>query len=440
MNEKLNSLREKAEQILNDSAQMVNDIPLGDFNRIIHNLKVYQIELELQNEELRSAQKQLEESRNRYAELYNEAPAGYVTLNSTGTILQVNLTFLHMVNLDLPEVLNFNFSAFLSGSDRHLFLSRYNAFFKNPADKTIELELLRRGGKPIYIRITGNLKNDVLKSNGNRSGEAKLFLIIHDITHSKQIEADLIALNETLEERVALRTKELESSNRELQFHLHEIEQFGYISSHDLQEPLRTLSTFSQLVVDEYSDKIDDTGKKYLEFILNSAGRMRELVKGLLEYSLLGKEGVKASTDCNAVISDVLNDLAESIKESGTSVIMGNLPVVQAYTTELRVLFQNLITNAIKFRSTDHPLKIGISAVPDEHGYLFSIEDNGIGIAANDREKIFVIFKRLHNRNLYPGTGIGLAHCKKIAELHGGKIWVEPVEGRGSKFYFTIPH
>ena len=166
---------------------------------------------------------------------------------------------------------------------------------------------------------------------------------------------------------------------------------------------------------------------------------MRELVKGLLEYSLLGKEGVKTPTDCNEVIKDVLNDLGESIRESGTAVIAGHLPVVNAYQAELRVLFQNLITNAIKFRSTDYPSKIVISAVTDEHGSLFSIEDNGIGIAENDREKIFIIFKRLHNRNLYSGTGIGLAHCKKITELHGGTIWVEPVEGRGSRFCFTIP-
>ena len=192
MNEKLNSLREKAEQILTNSALLVTDIPLSDFNRIIHDLKVYQIELELQNEELRSAQKQLEESRNRFAELYNEAPAGYVTLNATGAVLQANQTFLQMVKLGLPEVLNFSFAEFLSSSDRHLFLSRFNAFFKKPADKIMELKLLRRGGKPIYIRITGNLKNDFSKDNGQKAGDGKLFLIIHDITSQKMVEAKLI--------------------------------------------------------------------------------------------------------------------------------------------------------------------------------------------------------------------------------------------------------
>jgi light-regulated signal transduction histidine kinase (bacteriophytochrome) len=166
---------------------------------------------------------------------------------------------------------------------------------------------------------------------------------------------------------------------------------------------------------------------------------MKLLVKDLFEYSMLGKESVKTLIDCNNTVNTVLSDLEDLVNESNANISVQKLPTVNGYETELRLLFQNLITNAIKYQKKDVVPEIIISAERHEKEWLFSIKDNGIGIDHKHFEKIFIIFQRLHNRNEYEGTGIGLAHCKKVVEMHGGRIWVESAPGAGSAFMFTIP-
>jgi signal transduction histidine kinase len=255
----------------------------------------------------------------------------------------------------------------------------------------------------------------------------------------KKEQNDILKQNEILESRVAERTRQLESINRELTFHTNEIEQFTYIATHDLQEPLRTLSSFSGIIKEEYGGKLDDDGNKYIDFIYQSSNRMTELVRGLLEFSLLGKTRETTIVDCNDVVAEVLADMGGSIQESNARITVQDLPMVNGCATELRLLFQNLINNAIKYRNRDVPPEITISAEKHHQEWVFAIHDNGIGIPEKDRERIFIIFKRLHNRNEYGGTGIGLAHCKKIVELHGGNIRVEPGKENGSIFKFSIP-
>ena len=253
-----------------------------------------------------------------------------------------------------------------------------------------------------------------------------------DITASKQAEIVIRTYNETLEQRVAERTKQLE-------FHLKEIEQFTYIASHDLSEPLHALTNFTNLIHEEYSGKLDEDGNKSIDFIYHSAIRMRLLLKGLLDYSLLGKDSVMSDVDCNKVVAEVLSDLSVAIKSCEASITIQELPVINGYSAELNLLFQNLIHNAIKFRKKNIPPVIKISA--ENHGteLAFSITDNGIGVKKQDQEKVFIIFKRMVKRNEFEGMGIGLAHCKKIVELHGGRIWVESNKEGGSTFMFTIP-
>lgn len=271
------------------------------------------------------------------------------------------------------------------------------------------------------------------------SGTTLLYSIIHDITDRKIIENKLINLNETLEVHVAERTRELETINKELSFHLREIEQFTFIASHDLQEPLLTISNFTQILKDEYAGKLDEVGNKSIEFISKSADRMSNLVKGLLLYSLLGEENLITPVDCNMAVNDVLADLDSSIRKSNATITISELPTVNGFDSELRILFQNLLMNAIKFHRKDVFPEVKISAERNSDEWTFSVEDNGIGIEEKDKEKVFIIFKRLHNRDEYGGTGIGLAHCKKIVELHGGKIWVESEKDKGAIFNFTIP-
>jgi len=192
MEDKIQQLREQAEKILKESTSQKHDIPVSEFNRIIHDLKVYQIELELQNEELRNTQKQLVESRNRFAQLYNQTPAGYVTLNQNSIILQANQTFADMVNVDSSQIINLSLADFFIEADRSIFLSRYNAFFKRPFEKSMELKMTKKGGKPIFVRITGSLKTEEIFETQTDSQQAKLFLIIYDITKQKITEELLI--------------------------------------------------------------------------------------------------------------------------------------------------------------------------------------------------------------------------------------------------------
>ncbi len=238
-------------------------------------------------------------------------------------------------------------------------------------------------------------------------------------------------VNNSLERKVRQRTVEIESKNKEL-------EQFAYVASHDLQEPLRTISAFVELFQKEYRGHLEGNADKYLDYLSQASDRMKTLIKDLLDYSRIGKEKETMEVDCNKLLAEVLADLDKNIRESDARVKVGPLPIFRGYPTELKLLFQNLITNSIKFRHPERLPEIAIDARKEGPHWRFTVADNGIGIEDMFAERIFIIFQRLHNRTQYEGSGIGLAHCKKITELHGGKIWVESRPGMGSNFIFTI--
>ncbi len=226
------------------------------------------------------------------------------------------------------------------------------------------------------------------------------------------------------------KTKELERSNSEL-------EQFAYVASHDLQEPLRTISSYVQLLASRYKDKLDKDANEFIEFAIDGSKRMRLLINSLLEYSRVNRIKPFEWIEITDVLKEIQVDMKEQIKEAGVNIKHNGLPKIYGDTVLIGQLFQNLIGNAIKFRSDNNP-EIKISGKRKNGEYIFSVEDNGIGINKEYSEKIFIIFQRLNSREKYPGTGIGLSICKKIVERHGGKIWVESEPGKGSKFYFTI--
>jgi len=233
--------------------------------------------------------------------------------------------------------------------------------------------------------------------------------------------------------------EKLRQNNIQLDLKNKELEQFAFIASHDLQEPLRTISSFTELLTEEYSAKMDANANTYVRFISQSANHMRDLISGLLEYSRIGNNRVLMKTDCNVILNNVLNNLYANITESGMTFNTDPLPVLIAYPMELELLFQNLVNNSIKFRKKDIRPELRITVQKKNDEWIFSFADNGIGIDPKYYEKIFLLFQRLHTRDVYKGYGIGLSHCKKIVELHNGKIWVESKPGEGSVFYFTIP-
>ena len=243
--------------------------------------------------------------------------------------------------------------------------------------------------------------------------------------------------------RRAIEEKELRDENRRAQEELarsnRDLEQFAYVASHDLQEPLRMVATYTQLLAERYQGKLDENADKYIHYAVDGALRMQTLVKDLLAFSRVGRKQEPAhETDCNLVMQSVIANLKSTIQESGAQITYGTLPVLVAAQSELAQLFQNLVGNAIKFRSAKTP-EILITACQKKKEWWFAVEDNGIGIAPEYVEDIFVIFKRLHTREEYPGSGIGLAICKKIVEHNHGRIWVESQPGHGSKFQFSWP-
>lgn len=247
--------------------------------------------------------------------------------------------------------------------------------------------------------------------------------------------ADQIAIALTqaqLLEQETLQRQELARSNAELQ-------QFAYIASHDLQEPLRMVTSYLQLLERRYKGQLDADADDFIQFAVDGALRMRTLINDLLTYSRIGTRGHAFElTSCTAAVEQAIANLQLAIDENGAVVTYSDLPQLQADPTQLIQLFQNLISNAIKFRG-EAPVRIAIAVSQTEDAWLFSVQDNGIGLDPQYADQIFVIFQRLNNRTHYPGTGIGLAVCKKIVERHGGRIWVEADLGQGSTFYFTIP-
>ena len=299
------------------------------------------------------------------------------------------------------------------------------------------VEILRQEGLDVpVILVTGALGDttavECIKQGATdyvlKDSLPKLPHAIRRALHEQQLRTQ----RREAEEALALKVKELARTNQDL-------EQFAYVASHDLQEPLRMVAAYTQLLAEKYKGKLDEQADKYIHYAVDGAVRMQTLVHDLLAFSRSGREGTEMSaTDCNTIVQQALLNLEAAVRDSGAQVTCGALPTVHANGGQLRQVFQNLIGNAIKFRRPEPPL-VQIAAQKEGKEWLFSVVDNGIGISPDHLNDIFVIFHRLHAREEYAGNGIGLAICKRIVERHGGMIWVESEKESGTTFKFSLP-
>jgi len=374
----------------------------------------------LENEELRSTGEELETSREelraaaRYARnLLETSLDALVTISAEGKITDVNTATEKITGTSRERLI---------GSD-------FADYFTEPEmARAGYLKVFEQGqvmDYPLAIRHTSGAITEVLyNASVYRNEQGKVlgvFAAARDITARKRAEDKLLGV-----------LAELERSNNDL-------EQFASIASHDLQEPLRMVASYTQLLAERYEGQLDEKAKKYIAYAVDGAIRMQRLVNDLLAYSRIGTRGNPIeTTGSDSLLGEAIRNLATTIEESKAIVTNEELPMVRADASQLVQVFQNLLANAIKFRGEDFP-HIHVSAQDEGCAWVFSVRDNGIGIDRQDAERIFVIFQRLHTRQEYPGTGIGLAVCKRIVERHGGKIWFESEPGKGSTFFFTVP-
>lgn len=310
---------------------------------------------------------------------------------------------------------------------------------KNYRGTCIKCGICSLAAVPVYYRkeILGlihiaDMKKNMVPLAKVEFIETTLAALLGEALHKFNAEAELDEYRRSLEEKVQQRTQELARSNRDL-------EQFAYVAGHDLQEPLRAVAGFVELLKNRLGNTLDGDNLKYMNFAIEGAHRMQSLIQGLLEYSRVGNRAKESKlVDMKRAVCYALDHLKIAIEKADADVIVGDLPTIRADEVQFVQLFQNLIGNAVKFTADKKPC-VEITAEKKEGFWQFAVRDNGIGIEQEYTERVFLIFQRLHTRQKYPGTGIGLSICKKIIERHGGKIWVESQPGQGSTFYFTVP-
>ena len=376
--------------------------------------------LEKEVNERISAERKLKDSQQRFKSAFDNAPIGIALVDRDGSLLDVNDALCTLVGYTKDELRQLRFQTITYADDLELDLALLEEMLEGKRE-TYQLE--KR-----YIHKNGNIIWALLSVSAvyDAAGHVDYFISqIQDISEQKRASEEL----ETYSEKLA-------QSNRDL-------EDFAYVASHDLQEPLRMISSYTQLLDKRYSEKLDERAKEYIHFAVDGATRMQKLITGLLEYSRVSSRAKPFSyISSEDALKDALANLEMRIKETKAEVKYAKLPDLRGDRAQLAHVFQNLISNALKFQGDRFP-DIHVSAKciiqNKKHVWCFAVEDNGIGIEEEHLERIFTLFQRLHNRDKYKGTGIGLAFCRRIIERHNGTIWAESKINKGTTFFFTIP-
>ncbi|MBN1178384.1 MAG: response regulator [Anaerolineae bacterium] len=365
---------------------------------------------------LRRAQAALQASEAHYRAITEAAVVGVGITDVEENLTFVNQAFADMLGYERTEMWFMNLAQLTTPEEFVRYRQETQSWMAGLRSQ-YETVMRRRDGSMLHVLVSAAPITDA-------EGEMRILAVISDITDLKNAERE--------RERYAA---ELERSNKELQ-------QFAYIASHDLREPLRMVSGFVDLLARRYRGRLDDEADEFIAYIVDGVARMQRLISDLLAYSRAGKRDDRlALSDCNALVEQALLNLHAVVAESEAVVTHDPLPTLVVDPSQIVQVFQNLISNGIKFQPPQpvEPPRVHISAEQGGGIWTFSVQDNGIGIAPEDIERVFEVFERLHTQEEYPGTGIGLSICKKVAENHGGRIWATSELGRGSTFFFTIP-
>ena len=362
------------------------------------------------------AEDALRESEERFRRTFELAGSGVAHIGLDRRFLRVNRRLCEILGYPEAELLALTGREISHPDDRDVINAQRPRLYSGELSAVrVEKRYLRKDGSSVWVAFTMTVERD---AKGQALYEIAIF---DDISSRKEAEAALRAAHD-----------ELERSNAEL-------EQFAYVASHDLQEPLRMVASYTQLLGRRYGDRLEGDAKEFMAFIVDGAARMKQLIEDLLAYSRVGTRGKEFQpVKLDAVVERARVNLRAALEESGGAITHDALPVVMGDEMQLTQLFQNLAGNALKFHGEAKPL-IHISGIEREHEFEITVQDNGIGIEAQYFERIFMVFQRLHDKGEYPGTGIGLAICKKVVDRHGGRIWVESRPGGGSRFLFTLP-
>jgi PAS domain S-box-containing protein len=353
----------------------------------------------------------------RFRQLVEAAPSGLAMIDREGRIVLTNAQIEALFGYAPGELMGQRIEVLVPHRFRQRHAQQVGSFFADPQTRALgagrELFGLRKDGSEFPVEI------------GIRPMETDegLFVLaaVVDISERKRAERELAGY-----------ALELQRSNSELQ-------QFAYVASHDLKEPLRMVSSYTTLLDEEYGAQLDDNARKYLRYAVDGATRMAAMIDDLLDFSRVGRgDGPVCAVELNAVVNRVLADLAVAIDEAGAKIDVQDLPTVSGNPLRLGQLFQNLMGNAVKFRGARAP-QVQVSCQRREKMWEFRVADNGIGIPAEFLDRVFQLFQRLHTHDEYPGNGIGLAVCKKIVEHHGGQIWARSQPGLGTTLFFTLP-
>ena len=439
-------LRKKAEKALSSKTETGREKADGrSQDELIHELQVHQIELEMQNDELKRTQASLEEISAKYFDLYQSAPIGYFIFDENWVILEANLTGIRMLGTTKKQIVNKPLHAFVSPEFQDTFHLYRRKVLHSEYPETCQLMLKNN----VYVSI-----ESITTSGGKKGKSGEIRSVFTDITERKNVEASFIKeleskveelkiLNKDLEKEITerkraeadikQRTADLESANTDL-------EGFSYTISHDLRSPLRAIEGFTRMLLKDIGDKLDPEAMRKFNVISRSSQKMGQLIDDLLSYSRTGQAAIhRHRIDMNVLADNIWKELQAGNADRDMEMKINALPPATGDRVMVRQVVSNLLSNAVKFtRGREHAI-IEVSGSNSGGFNTYCIKDNGAGFDSRYYDKLFEIFSRLHSEKDYEGTGVGLAIAKKIIEKHGGNIWAESKPGGGAMFYFTLP-